>query len=514
MHSLRQYQVNCLNNLRTAIAQSFKTPLLMLPTGAGKTVIASHLIKSANQKGNRCLFIVDSLELVDQTAERFMRDGLDVSVIQGNHPLTNYMKLCQVATIQTLRVRWEKLLSEGQPQVVIIDECHVFHSTHRQIIEDCRARGIIVIGLSATPWRKGLGLHFDHLIVGVTNRELIDQGYLSKSVIYAPHIPDLSRVPTNGADGDWVETALSEVMGDAQLVGDVVDQWMQHCVNRQTLVFACNVQHSKDLAAAFQARGVRAEHVDGYARSREAREERARLIRAYRSGEIQVLCNAALLTKGFDAPETSALVIARPTKSRMLHFQMLGRGLRIAPGKHNLIILDHSGNCWRLGKPTASIPTSLNTGKPDEPSLDRPARDLNEPVERPCPVCHRLSSRRICPSCSHEKFIPSGVIVRDGRLYEMPEQETAKPEDPWPPARLAQFYAECLGYCQAYDKKAGYAYHLCQQYSGKAPVGLSGVTPAHPSEQTLRIIKHLQIRRAKGRAKYGHIHADRAGGQA
>ncbi|WP_166623344.1 DEAD/DEAH box helicase family protein [Pseudomonas aeruginosa] len=330
--TLRQYQSDALNDLRRGIRDGHLVQMLMAPTGAGKTTIASAMKIGACAKGKRAFFIVDSLELVDQAAKRFYEDGLEVGVIQGDHPWTDYSKPIQVCTIQTLRSRWKDLADHLKPDLVVIDEAHVLHKMHQEIITECVDRKIPVIGLSATPFRKGLGRVFGRLVVSATLAELTDQGFLVPAHCYAPSIPDLKGIKTS-TDGDWAEDALAEVMGSAKIMGDVVTNWLQLAKGRQTVVFGCNVAHSRELARQFTEAGILAAHVDGYMDEL----ERAKIIKNFRHGSIRVLCNVAVLTKGFDAPETSCVVLARPTKSLMMHYQMMGRGLRTADGKKDCL---------------------------------------------------------------------------------------------------------------------------------------------------------------------------------
>ncbi|MAL97177.1 MAG: hypothetical protein CL583_01885 [Alteromonadaceae bacterium] len=331
--TLRPYQTAALNQLRQGIKQGYTAQILMSPTGSGKTTLASAMKQGASAKGKKAFFIVDSLELVDQAAARFLADGMWVGVIQGDHYMTDYAAPIQVATIQTLRRRWRQMPDALRPDLLIIDEAHVLHSAHEQIITWCKENNVPVIGLSATPFRKGLGKIFDRLVVTVTTAELMNDGYLCKARCYAPYIPDLTGVKTN-SKGDWDTDALAEVMGESGLMGDVVENWLKLAEGRQTIVFASNVAHSRALCDQFQKVGIAAAHVDGYETDKELR---TGTINQFRRGEIKVLCNVAVLTKGFDAPETSCIVMARPTKSLMLHIQMMGRGLRTAEGKKDCL---------------------------------------------------------------------------------------------------------------------------------------------------------------------------------
>lgn len=487
--TLRPYQRTALDKLRLGIKQGSKAQVLMMATGGGKTTVASEIAQGARRKGRRTYFVVDSLELVDQAVERFSQDGLDVGVIQGDHILTDYSRPVQVCTIQTLRNRWDQIAETLRPDVIIIDECHVTHQTHIKMIEHAAGKKIPVIGLSATPFRKGLGKIYDSMVVGATTAELIEQGYLCKANFYAPYVPDMKGVKTT--NGDWQADALGDLMGDSKIVGDVVEHWLKHASERRTLVFAANVAHSRLLCDRFKQSGVNAEHIDGYGDT----SDRAEIVRKFRRGEIQVLVNCAVLIKGFDAPEVDCLVIARPTKSLMLHIQMLGRGLRIADGKDHLLVLDHAGNVLRNGLPTDELPDTLDTGKGDNP--DRKTRDKDEPVPKACIKCGHVSTKHKCPKCEFAPESRKDVEVRDGELYELGDTAPQK----FSTAEVQNFYAELLGYAMQKRFKPGWAYHKCKSFAGRAPRNTREIKPKQPSEQTLNRIKHMNIKAAKRKEK-------------
>lgn len=491
--TLRPYQNDALNELRRGIRDGNLVQMLMAPTGAGKTTIASAMKQGACAKGKRAFFIVDSLELVDQAAKRFYEDGLEVGVIQGDHLWTDYSKPVQVCTIQTLRTRWECIPDDQKPDLVVIDEAHVLHKMHQEIIAECVERKIPVIGLSATPFRKGLGRIFDRLVVTATLADLTREGYLVPAHCYAPHIPDLKGVKTN-TNGDWADEALAEVMGTAKIVGDVVTNWIQLAKGRQTVVFGCNVAHSRELARQFNEAGILSAHVDGYMDE----QERSKIIKNFRHGAIRVLCNVAVLTKGFDAPETACVVLARPTKSLMMHYQMMGRGLRPAEGKEDCIIIDHAGNCLRNGIPTESLPSSLDMGA--SKNSDRRVREQEkaERLPRPCPKCSHLFSTSICPACGFKPQAHEDVEWVDGKLVKIGEGSPKQRK--LSAAEKQEIYAQFLGYEQQHGYKAGWAWNKCREYFGSAPRDSRSVAPRQPTPEILKWIRHSNIKFAKRRA--------------
>lgn len=446
------------------------------------TAIASAIMQGAAVKGKRACFIVDSLELVEQAFHRFVSDGLWCGVMQSDHEKTNWSAPIQVATVQTLRTRWPRIPDELRFDLLVIDECHVLHKAHQQIMSES---GVPVIGLSATPFRKGLGKVFSRLTVAATTADLIQEGHLSPYRVFAPHIPDLKGVKTD-SNGDWQEDALAEVMGGAEIVGEVVPTWMRLAEGRPTLIFCCNVAKSRQMAKEFQNAGVKAEHVDGYM----PQHERAIIIEKYRRGEITVLSNCCVLTKGFDAPETSCIVLMRPTKSLMMHIQIIGRGLRTAPGKDDLIILDHAGNCIRNGLPDEPLPEDLDDGEKKE-NPDRKQREKKEKLPEPCPKCQFLKTVHVCPCCGFKAERHEVTESANGELVELKGGNQIKMNV----NEKALLYAQLLGYAQMMGHKRGWAWFKCREICGSAPARSKQIEPEVPTEKTMQIIRYLNKKR-------------------
>ena len=490
---LRPYQEEQLTLLRQGIRDKKTVQMLMSPTGSGKTEVAKRIMLNAYQRGKRVFFVVDSLKLLDQTIHR-LSQHMGLGVVQGDHVLTDYAKLVQVISVQTLRTRIELLLKEYPPELVIIDEAHVIHKAHLEIIEWCRANGVPVIGLSATPFRKGLGKVFDQMIHNITVEQLTDQGYLVPAVCYAPSVPSMKGVKTN-ASGDWVEDELAKVMGDAKILGDVVDHWKELGENRQTLVFACNVKHARQLADAFLKAGIMAAHIDGYMPEDESKQ----IMALYAQFKIKVLISVGMIAKGYDNPATSCLVIARPTKSLMLHYQILGRGLRISPetGKRDCIIIDHSGNLLLNGKPTDPMPDRLDMGEGDNPDRAKERKE-NEPKEHACQVCSFVHIGSLCPKCGHKLEVAEGITTANGKLVPLEDRKNVIAPD-----HKREVFEQLLGYAQDHNKKAGWAFYAYQAFMGESPPKEVQINakPQAVCEDISRWVKGYNVRRAKGYAK-------------
>lgn len=318
---LRDYQQNAIDSLREAMAGKEK-PVLSAPTGSGKTLIASEIFSLARAKHKRVVFVVPFLSLINQTWKAFERAGIDgreMGIIQGDHALTDWRHPVQIASAQTLERR--PVLPEAD--IVIFDECHINRKIYQRWMNE--APDVRFIGLSATPWASGMDALWSKMIIVSTLSELIEQGHLSSFKYYAPAQPDLSKVRTRL--GDYVESDLELVMGQADLIADIVNTWKEKAYGRPTFCFCVNRRHAQEVQAQFLRAGIPAGYVDAYTKV----EEREDLVEQLRTGHLMVICNIGTMTTGVDAPFVNCIILARPTKSEMLYIQIVGRGLRTDP---------------------------------------------------------------------------------------------------------------------------------------------------------------------------------------
>ena len=286
-----------------------------------------------------------------------------------------------------------------------------------------RYSGARHVGLSATPWRLdggGLDAYFDELVLGPSTADLIEIGALSDFVVYAPAVPDMGGVAKTA--GDFTAAGAAAVMMRPKLVGDIVAHWRERASGLRTVGFACKVDHSLAMVAAMQAAGIRAAHLDGDT----PKDERARVVRAYADGELDVLWNVALFGEGFDLAAVAgrdvtidAVIQARPTTSLSLHLQQVGRALRPAPGKR-AIILDHAGNAHRHG-----LPDDVRTWTLAGRAKGGAANDNGPPPPVTCAGCFGQIRRPLpdaCPYCGHEleaQRRAEEIKVEEGRLVEL-----------------------------------------------------------------------------------------------
>jgi DNA repair protein RadD len=446
MKPLRDHQARAITQLRQALGSGYKRPILQLPTGAGKTRVASEIITLARAKGNRVIFTVPAISLVDQTAREFYDEGIrDVGVMQASHSMTDASKPVQIASIQTLQRR-----QVPEAGLVIVDEAHRVYDFVGDWMQRDEWAGVPFIGLSATPWTKGLGRLYDKLVIGSTTAELIDAGYLAPFRVFAPSHPDLKGVRTLG--GDFREDDLAKVMNP--LVGDVVSTWVERGEGRPTLCFAVDRAHAALLQEQFKAAGVTCGYVDKDTDLK----DREIIRKAFSRGDLKVVCNVGVLTTGVDW-DVRCIILARPTKSEILYVQIVGRGLRTADGKRDCLILDHSDSTLRLGFVTDIQHDRLDGGVMREQGA-APEEQAKAKLPKECPKCSRLVpiGSAQCPSCGFKRDkATGGAEWVEGELIELDSRRKKDAAAGWP-EKIA-FMRQLKAYAQEKGKAEGWVAH-------------------------------------------------------
>jgi len=314
-------------------------------------------------------------ELVEQTVAHLRNLGVDAGVIMAGFPRSPE-KLVQVASVQTLNRR---LATEQDGyRLVIVDECHhAVAASYIAILQSFPSAS--VVGATATPFRldeKGLWPVFTSIMCGPSIADLIESSFLVSANIYTCKA-QVDTVGMKALGGDFVVGVLSR--SARMITGDVVQEFRKRGSTLRTLVYACDVIHSKELTERFLAAGYSAEHVDG----KIGKGERDAIISRFRAGKTQILVNVEIVTEGFDVPDVEAIVLVRPTLSRALYLQMVGRGLRPRPGKTECIVLDHAGNIPRHGNPEAKQDWSLVVRQPVKLRHPEPVEPERGPWVRP-----------------------------------------------------------------------------------------------------------------------------------
>ena len=453
---LRPLQQRAIDGLRDALRRGKRRPIIQASTGFGKTVVAAHVVMGALGKGKRVAFCVPSLGLVDQTFERFVQNGIeprDMGVVQANHPWRRPGAPIQICSLQTVA-------SRGFPDVdfVIFDEVHLRYEIVDKWMDACPDK--IFIGLSATPWSKGLGDRFDDLILPTTMAELTEQKLLTPVRAFAPSKPDLTDVKI--VAGDYHNGQLSEKMSGVAIVGDVVATWLDKAEDRPTMVFAVDRAHADKLHNEFERMGVNSAYVDALT----PREERLTFLKNLNDGSIKVICSVSTMTTGIDA-DIRCISFCRPTRSEILWVQSIGRGLRPAHGKTDLILLDHSGTALMLGLPSEITHTALRTSTSERGEKQKKKAKDKTSLPMECIRCDELIpvAAKACPGCG---FVPKrtpAVRVEDGDLIEIGGSKSATDNK----LSKISFYAQLKGYAEERGYKQGWATAKFKAKTGEWP---------------------------------------------
>jgi len=438
------------------------------------TLTAAKIIERALAKRSRVIFTAPAISLINQTVDAFEAEGLQgIGVMQANHPRTDKGARIQVASVQTLARR-----EIPEASLIIVDECHIRSKAVEKLMDE--RPDVFFIGLSATPWAKGMGLRWQDLVIPVTIGGLIDVGLLSKFSAFAPDVPDLSNVKTLA--GDYAEDGLAKIMGSAKLIGSVVETWLEKGENRPTLAFGVNCAHAEQLHHEFIRAGVSSAYVD----ARVDIVEREFVNAQFRNGDVRVICSVRTMTTGVDLP-VSCIIDAAPTKSRILHCQKIGRGLRVNPGSEGCLILDHAGNSIRLGLVTDIHQERLDMTEPGE----KQPVEQTEKLPKPCSKCGVLHVGKTCPACGHEREAFSGVEAADGQLVEITgKKKTATALD------KQEFWSMALWLDAERNRGGKLAKGLYKGRFGVWPVGLNHKIEM-PSQAFMNYEKSQRIAYAK-----------------
>lgn len=473
---LRDYQADCITQLRETLRSGCKRIVVSAPCGAGKSVIMKGMVDGAVAKNKRVVFVVDRVVLVKQFSKYLRDGGITYGIIQSSNTWATDRPIL-VTSIQTITRR-------GYPDadVVLCDEAHhCVSETYRKMIAHYSESGVPVIGFTATPFSKGLGKLFDRLIVATTIPELIEQGFLVDCDIFAPSGPDMSKVKV--VRGDFDEKQAAEAVDKASLVGDIVKHWLRLGRDKSTILFATNILHSKHCCDEFNRHGIRAEHIDAYTDE----DERAGIFDRFATGTTKVLCNVDVCSEGYDNPRSEVMILAKPTKSLTRYIQRCGRVLRPYPGKEKALILDHSGSSLELGYPTADLPLLLDMGK--AASASKGKAEKKEKLPHDCPHCKYLMPPGIflCPKCGFKLEAQNKISCAEGKLVPLEKYTTAEKQ---------QFWSEILGIAAARKKDRRWALAFFKDMVGVWPNGLAE-SPCEPNRKVLGFDIHRRIKFAK-----------------
>ena len=487
---LREHQMQVIEALREGFRQGHRAQLLYAPTGFGKTEVAIYLMKATAENYKKAAILLDRLVLVDQTSMRLTKYGLEHGVYQSGHWKYAPIERLQVCSAQTL----ERRQDFPKIDLLIVDECHIARVQTTEFIK--KNKDVKVIGLTATPFTKGLGDIYTNVVCGATTDWLVDKKWLTPMKIFIAKEIDMTGAKK--VAGEWSADVVTE--RGMRITGDIVDEWEKKTHEvfggpRKTIVFCSGVAHGADLVEQFALKGynfVSISYKDNEDFKKEAIEDFARP-----DTEIHGLIATDILTRGFDVPDVMIGVSARPfSKSLSSHIQQMGRVMRPYPEKEFALWLDHSGNYLRFRDDWDEV-----YGDGVRTLDEKTEKAKKEPTEKQkkeakCPACGHLwpSKSDSCPSCGYVRKARNQVEAVAGRLEELASGIRVQKDD------KQAFYSELIYIAKERNYNINWASHKYREKFGVWPRGLYE-QPVSPSLKTLQWVKHKNLAWAKSKQK-------------
>lgn len=393
---LRDYQTKAVQDIYSYLCENDGNPVVVAPTGSGKSLIIAAFISEMLRcdPPPRLLLLTHQKELIEQDLAKLkaLLPDADMGVYSASLGEKDADHQVTFASIQSIAKRTD-LSFDG----ILVDECHLINNKDEgQYQSFLKAMGCRVIGFTATPYRLGQGqlvedgsLFTDYIeTVGIL--DLQRMGYLSRLTTKAT----VEELDTNGvgkAMGEFKQNELQKkvnVFSTNDAVTNEIADSLEKYGRKHCIIFCAGVEHSYEICNLLNGKGISTVCVEGSM----TKEDREQTLEEFTSGRAQCITNCSILTTGFDYPAVNCIVLLRPTLSPGLYSQMLGRGLRIAEGKVNCLVLDFAGNIMRHGAITAVKPPKKH--------------EKGEGVApmKVCPQCLEVlpSQTRVCPCCGHQ----------------------------------------------------------------------------------------------------------------
>lgn len=489
MLHLRPHQVEIINKLNEGFEQGHRSQLIWGVTGLGKTEIAMAIMQAAANQYKRCAMVMDRVVLVEQTSMRLNKYKIDHGVLQSNHWRYRPSNRIQICSAQTLESR------NHFPDIdlLIVDECHTARKKINKYIKD--HPNVKVVGLTATPFTKGLGEIYTNVVAGPTYEDIISNGWLAPLKVFIAKEIDMSGAKK--VAGEW--SADEVTSRGMQIVGDVVSEWVKKTheifgAPRKTIVFCAGVDHGRELQKQFKEAGYNFVSIS----YKEDDDFKRMTLEDFSRPDTQIhgLIATDILTKGFDCSDVMIGVSARPfSKSFSSHVQQLGRIMRPHEGKEFGLLLDHSGNYLRFRDDWDRLYTDGVTELPEGGEKAKKEPTEREKKEAKCPKCAALwnSKTDVCSNCGFVRVKLSTVIAIPGEMQELQAANKKLKID------NQTFYSELLYYARTKGFKDGWCAYKYKEKFGYMPKGLNSI-PKQPSFATLNWIKSRAIAYAKSRS--------------
>lgn len=515
---MRDHQELFIEQVRDAARRGHRRIIGCASVGWGKTLVSANLFKSGYSKGKVSMFTVPRNALIEPSVEEFEGEGLaDIGIIQQDHPRTNPYAKLQVASIHTAPNRELPRLD-----FIIVDEVHLSTEAFLAMIDSEDWKNIIIIGLSATPWKKGMGRRWKCLIQTKKTAQLIEEGYLVRPrYLVGTEEPNTAKLKTHlDDDGNRVLTERDEAaaMGEQRIIGDIVKTYIKHGEGRPGFYYAVNLAHARQLRDEFESEGISCGYIDG-SMSREARNK---VLRAYREARYRLVVNYGVLTTGIDC-DVRIIGICRIIKSETDWVQIIGRGLRTdnphkriagLPPKIDCMVIDHGGNLTR-DDGTALAPAEdiyhdyLDTNDPKDKKTKAYEKDEKPATHRKCKRCGGLipPKTKRCPTCGDEglpTYMGGKAIEAEFSEFDGQKTKAKKPKkEEITPAQKEDFYSQLIWIADEKGRKRGWADWTFKEKFGHFPAKKHGIDPKPSTPTVDSYVRSRMIAKAKGNAKMG-----------
>jgi len=486
MLELREHQKGVIDLLRQGFKEGHRAQLLYAPTGFGKTEVAISLMNATKKKDKRSAMILDRIVLVDQTSQRLEKYDIEHGVYQADHWKYNTSERIQVCSSQTL----ERRQDFPHIDLLIVDECHIARKQITDLIKNNPK--MKVVGLTATPFTKGLGNIYTNVVCGSTTEQLVINKWLTPLKVFIAKEIDMAGAKKIA--GEWSADVVTE--RGMQLTGDIVQEWIKQTYEiygkpEKTIVFCAGVAHGQDLVKQFAEKGynfVSISYKETSDYKKEAIEEFSKP-----DSTIHGLIATDILTRGFDVPDVKIGVSARPfSKSLSSHIQQLGRVMRPHASKDFALWLDHSGNYIRFRDDWEEI-YQVGVNELNEETEEKAKREPTEKikVESKCPSCQALWEYKAeqCHHCGHIRKRPQFASLA-GEMHEIGMNDRQAIEE------KQTFYSELLYIAKSKRYSPNWASHKYREKFGVWPRKLTHL-PKEPSIKTLNWVKYRNIAYSK-----------------
>lgn len=445
MLQLRDYQRAAVDSLYDYWSDKPGSPLIVLPTGAGKSLVLATVCKELleNYPDMRVLIVTHVRELILSNYQELIRAWpfAPAGIFSAGLGRRDARAQIVFGGVQTIAAKTALI---GHIDLVMVDEAHLMprnsETQYGQLIKGLRDINpdLKLVGLTATPYRLGEGqLHegddalFDDICYEMPVARMIEEGYLCRPVSKGTVAGyDLSGVGKLG--GDYKQNALQAAVDQIDINRAVADEIVGYGAERKAwLLFCSGVDHAYHMRDEIRSRGFTCETVSGETPA----PERDRIIADFKAGRIRAVTNNSVMTTGTNVPPIDLVAFLRPTLSPGLYLQMAGRGLRLSPGKDNCLFLDFAGVIRKHGPIDAVLPPGARKGEGDAPVKQCPQEETNEKGQIGCgSLVH--ASCRCCPDCGYEFPIDTSPKI-SAQAEEVPIISTEKP---WSAVRSRTFY--------------------------------------------------------------------------